>query len=55
MPYAQPTKIHEISPQARKERLDFLRFRMRVIVNVSLFFIILTKHLDKNFDKSLLK
>ena len=50
MPYAQPTKIYELDPQARQERLDYLRFRMRVVVNVSIFMIIMKKNIDKNFD-----
>ena len=55
MPYAQPTKIYELTPRERRERLNYLRFKMRVVVNVSLFIIICRKHIDKNFDAKCLK
>lgn len=50
MPYAQPTQIHLLSPRARRERLDYLRFKMRVVGHVCMFLIIASKHIDKKFD-----
>ena len=53
--WAQPTKIHEISPLERKQRLDYLRFRMRVIGTAVSFLLVLRKNVERSFEMQCLK
>ena len=49
--WAYPTKIHEISPLERKQRLDYLRFRMRIIGTAASFLMLLRKNVERSFDQ----
>ena len=55
MEWSKPTKIHDLKPEERKLRLEYLRLKMKNVVNVIIFLSIMRRSLDEIFAKSLRK